>query len=149
MCMITEQKKMKKVKKQEICYQIKRKKPNGDIHGVFRHSRGVVVALGSKYFACRSMADIIRYGKVESGVFHCFGNIDDVKEIVNRMVNDKDLNDFSVFDQKFLGGDSVIIVECLGSGEKVSGVLDGFGIDFDRKPCVGYTEITYIKEIEV
>lgn len=149
MCMITKQKEMERVEKPEVCYQIKLRRLDGRITGIFRHSLHHIIEFGKKYFASDTNPIITAENTVEGGVFHCIKDLEDAKRIFNIFVAVGIMNRFSVFNPVWLGNNVPILVECAGEGEKVVGIIDNMGKDVDGSPCIGYTEITYIKEVEV
>ena len=149
MCMITEQKKMQVVEEPEVCYQIKLKKDSGIITGIFRYSLHHIIEFGKKRVASAAYPIITPDNTVEGGVFHCIKDLEDAKRMLKILVSNGILNRFSVFNPNYLGDDVPILVECIGDGKKVVGKIKDMSIDVDGLPCVGYTEITYIKEVEV
>lgn len=149
MCMIAKQKEMQVVEKPEVCYQIKLKKDNGSITGIFHYSFRDIVEFGKKCVASEAHPIITLDNTVEGGVFHCIKDLEDAKRILNILVASGIRDRFSVFSPVWLGDDVPILVECVGDGKKVIGTMDNMHKDVDGLPCVGYTEITYIKEVEV
>lgn len=149
MCMITKQKEMQVVEEPEVCYQIKLKKDSGIITGIFRYSFHHIIEFGKKYFASAANPIITAKNTVEGGVFHCIKDLECAKRILNILVESGISDRFSLFNSMWLGDNVPILVECVGDGKKVVGKIDNMNKEVNGLPCVGYTEITYIKEVEV
>ena len=149
MCMITEQKEMQVVEKPEVCYQIKLKRGSGIITGIFHYSFKDIIEFGKKRVASAAYPIITPYNTVDGGVFHCIKDLEDAKRMLNILVAGGIVNRFSVFNPNFLGDNVPILVECIGDGKKVVGKINNMNRDVNGLPCIGYTEITYIKEVEV